>query len=73
MLDKFNADLCREMTGMAGAQEILDYLCRVNLFLIPLDSKSKWYRYHHMFSEAIRRQIENFSPELASTADPARG
>lgn len=53
-LNRFDVDLCREITGMNDASEILDYLVRINLFLTPLDAECKWYAYHHMFSEALR-------------------
>ncbi len=56
LLGRFNADLCREVTGLPDAAEIIDYLYRNNLFLTPLDGERIWYRYHHIFSEAIRKQ-----------------
>jgi LuxR family maltose regulon positive regulatory protein len=29
----------------------------VNLFLIPLDDERRWYRYHHLFADALRAQL----------------
>ncbi len=37
------------------AQEILEYLERSNLFLIPLDDERRWYRYHHLFIDVLRQ------------------
>lgn len=37
------------------AQEILEYLERTNLFLVPLDSERRWYRYHHLFLDALQQ------------------
>ncbi len=55
LLDRFTVDVCREVTGLPDATEILDYVFRNNLFLIPLDHEGKWYRYHHLFSEAVKK------------------
>jgi LuxR family maltose regulon positive regulatory protein len=63
LLDRFTAELCAEVTGMPDAAGVLDQLERMNLFLIPLDAGRKWYRYHHMFSEVVRRQRANREPE----------
>lgn len=62
-LDRFNLELCIEVTGMPDAPEIVTRLERMNLFLVPLDIKRKWYRYHHMFAEVVQRQVAQFDPE----------
>jgi LuxR family transcriptional regulator, maltose regulon positive regulatory protein len=38
-------------------QEMLAYIDRANLFLVPLDAKSYWYRYHGLFSDFLRRKM----------------
>jgi LuxR family maltose regulon positive regulatory protein len=42
--------------GREGA-DILAYLERANLFLVPLDSTGTWFRYHALFTEFLRRQL----------------
>jgi len=37
------------------ARVILDELERSHLFLVPLDAERRWYRYHHLFQEFLRR------------------
>ncbi len=64
LLDRFNPDLCNHLIDYANASRMLARLARMNLFLIPLDEDRRWYRYHHMFSEVIRRQISIDTPEL---------
>jgi LuxR family maltose regulon positive regulatory protein len=68
LLDRFNPKLCTEVTGHADAVRILSGLERMNLFLIPLDAKDnddrEWYRFHHMFSEVVRRQVAIETPDL---------
>ncbi len=36
------------------AQNLLEYLDRANLFVIPLDTERQWYRYHHLFAELLQ-------------------
>jgi LuxR family maltose regulon positive regulatory protein len=36
----------------------LDYLERADLFLVPLDDERTWYRYHHLFAELLRAQLQ---------------
>ncbi len=64
LLDRFNPEVCAEVTGQHDAARILARLERMNLFLIPLDGDGAWYRYHHMFSEAVRHQILIDHPDL---------
>jgi LuxR family maltose regulon positive regulatory protein len=41
--------------GQPGrSQEILEHLEQANLFVVPLDNKRGWYRYHHMFADLLR-------------------
>jgi LuxR family maltose regulon positive regulatory protein len=40
------------------SRSILDQLERANLFLVPLDSRRDWYRYHHLFVQFLRTLLE---------------
>ncbi|MEA3440355.1 MAG: hypothetical protein U9R58_08735, partial [Chloroflexota bacterium] len=55
ILERFCADLCDAITGKHPDQEltILEVLKRANLFLIPLDEKGYWFRYHHLFQQML--------------------
>ena len=39
------------------SQQILEYLQRANLFVIPLDSDGIWFRYHRLFADLLRRRL----------------
>jgi LuxR family maltose regulon positive regulatory protein len=39
------------------AQPLLEQVERANLFLIPLDDERRWYRYHHLFADALRARL----------------
>jgi LuxR family transcriptional regulator, maltose regulon positive regulatory protein len=59
ILDRFNSQLCHAVTGVHDAQQMLDELDRMNLFVIPLDHRREWFRYHHLFAEWLRLQAPN--------------
>ena len=39
------------------SQEILEYLERANLLVVPLDDKRQWYRYHHLFADVLQARL----------------
>jgi LuxR family maltose regulon positive regulatory protein len=45
------------------SQEILESLERSNLFIIPLDNKREWYRYHRLFADLLHYRLERQFPE----------
>ncbi|UCC88337.1 MAG: AAA family ATPase, partial [Anaerolineales bacterium] len=45
-----------------SSTSVLEYLERANLFLIPLDDERRWYRYHHLFSDMLKRRLEHLFP-----------
>ncbi len=57
ILDKLNGSLCDTLTGREDSQQQLERLEQANLFLIPLDNKRIWYRYHHLFSDLLRQKL----------------
>ena len=46
-------------SGLLKCQPILESLERANLFLVPLDDERQWYRYHHLFADLLRTQLQN--------------
>jgi LuxR family transcriptional regulator, maltose regulon positive regulatory protein len=68
ILGRLSAPLCNIVTGRANSQDVLVNLEKTNLFLIPLDDSRQWYRYHHLFAELLRHQLEMKSgPEEITT------
>ena len=66
VLDKFSAALCDAVTGARDSRAMLDRIERVNYFLIPLDRRHEWYRYHHLFGELLRHELERREPRRAA-------
>ena len=42
----------------------LEALARSNAFVVPLDDRGGWYRYHHLFSDFLRAELNRRHPEL---------
>ncbi|MCX6048474.1 MAG: LuxR C-terminal-related transcriptional regulator [Chloroflexi bacterium] len=66
ILEQLSAPLCDAVTERADSQTILEQLQRTNLFLIALDHKRRWYRYHHLFAEVLRSRLRHHQPTAAS-------
>lgn len=64
ILNRLSAPLCEALTGREDAQETLEHLESANLFLMPLDNRREWYRYHGLFAEVLRLTLS--AEELAS-------
>ncbi len=47
-----------------GSQAMLGHLERANLFVVSLDSRRQWYRYHGLFAQALRYQLERRHADL---------
>ncbi len=68
VLERFNTSLCEAVLGTTTGESVqqgisdvrnqLAYLEEVNLFLISLDNRRQWYRYHHLFAELLRYRLE---------------
>jgi len=57
ILDRLTGPLCDTVTGGTGHQSTLTQLEQANLFLVPLDDERRWYRYHHLFADLLRRRL----------------
>lgn len=57
LLEEFNGPLVEATTGVANGQAFLEDLDRSNLFLVPLDNRREWYRYHHLFADLLEHRL----------------
>ena len=62
VLDRFCAPLCDAVRGRDGSKQQLSEIERANLFLVPLDERREWFRYHHVFRDVLRRELEETCP-----------
>jgi LuxR family maltose regulon positive regulatory protein len=68
ILDRLTGPLCDALTmeheaGADDGQAMLNRLERANLFVIPLDERHQWYRYHHLFADSLRLCLAQAWPD----------
>ncbi len=63
ILDRLTGSLCDSVTNREGSQNVLEELEHANLFIVPLDNRRLWYRYHHLFSDLLRQRLRGDEPE----------
>lgn len=63
ILDRLCGPLCDAVTGGSDGQATLEWLEQANLFIVSLDDKRRWYRYHHLFAEVMQARLRQSQPE----------
>lgn len=69
VVDRFNIDLCAALFPGLEGQDFLDWLLASDLFVIPLDRQSGWFRFHHLFQNALWAELKtrHSSEEVRAT------
>ena len=67
ILDRLSGPLCDAVTNQQDGKEMLMVLERGNLFVVPLDDKRGWYRYHHLFADVLRAHSMEEQPDRVPT------
>jgi LuxR family transcriptional regulator, maltose regulon positive regulatory protein len=62
ILDRLSGPLCDAVTGQDGGKAKLTALERGNLFLVPLDDRRQWYRYHQLFADVLHARLLDEQP-----------
>ena len=65
ILDRFCASLYEAVSGALAAGEdpqwnaaaCVDWSRRANLFVVSLDDRGEWYRYHHLFRALLQQRL----------------
>lgn len=65
VLDRFTPETCSAVCDEPDATAVLDEIESANLFLVPLGTDRRWYRYHHLFGELLRFRLERLRPGRA--------
>lgn len=58
VLARLNGSLCDALTGEQSGHSMLEQLERANLFLISLDNRGKWFRYHELFADLLQSRLK---------------
>jgi LuxR family maltose regulon positive regulatory protein len=62
LLDRLTGSLADAVTGESNGKAMLEAVDRGNLFLVPLDDRREWYRYHHLFGDVLRARLLDEQP-----------
>jgi LuxR family maltose regulon positive regulatory protein len=63
ILGRLTGPLCDAVTGQGGGKAMLESLDRANLFLVALDDRRRWYRYHHLFADVLQARLLDEQPD----------
>ena len=64
VLDEMCGSLCDATLGTTGSTDMLASIEQSNLFLVPLDRRREWYRYHGLFRDLLRADLMRAEPDL---------
>ena len=73
ILDRLCGPLCEAVTGEEDGKGLLEALERANLFVVPLDDKRHWYRYHHLFADVLQAHSMEEQPDQVPRRPPTAG
>jgi LuxR family transcriptional regulator, maltose regulon positive regulatory protein len=66
VLDRMCGGLCDALLQTTRSARTLQSLERSNRFVVPLDRRGEWYRYHHLFGQLLRNELERSEPEAVA-------
>ena len=64
VLERMCGGLCDAVLQTTRSASTLESLERSNRFVVPLDRRGEWYRYHHLFGQLLRNELERSDPEM---------
>jgi LuxR family transcriptional regulator, maltose regulon positive regulatory protein len=64
LLERLSGPLCDAVLETQGSAALLRELERSSLFVVPLDDRREWYRYHQLFADLLRLQLGAREPAL---------
>jgi LuxR family transcriptional regulator, maltose regulon positive regulatory protein len=64
VLDRMSGPLCDAVLDRSDSAQRLQALEEANFFVVGLDHHREWYRYHHLFRDMLRSELERLEPEL---------
>jgi LuxR family maltose regulon positive regulatory protein len=58
VLGRFTPEMCDAVLGRSDSAAVLGDLAASNMFLVALDARREWYRYHHLFGEVLQLELD---------------
>jgi len=66
VLERVNGELADLLTGDSGGERVLQDLEQTNAFVVSLDARRSWFRYHHMFADLLQLELRRTAPGEAT-------
>ncbi len=63
ILSELSAPLCDALLDRSDSHDMLRKIERANLFIVPLDNRRRWFRYHHLFAEILQSHLRESYPD----------
>jgi len=63
VLQRINGELADVLTGGSGGERMLQDLEEANAFVVSLDVRRSWFRYHHLFADLLQRELRRTAPD----------
>ena len=63
IVQRLSGPLCDALVASTNSARCLVELDRANLFLVSLDERREWYRYHHLFGELLAHELSLAKPD----------
>ncbi len=63
ILERVNGELADLLTARSGGGRILQELERAGAFVVALDAQRSWFRYHRLFADLLRFELQAAEPD----------
>jgi len=63
VLERVNGELADLLTGGSGGERVLQDLEQANAFVVSLDARRSWFRYHHLFADLLQLELRRTAPD----------
>ena len=74
VLERVNGELADLLTGGSGGERVLQQLEEAGAFVVSLDARRSWFRYHQLFADLLQLELRASAPaELPALHDAAAG
>jgi LuxR family maltose regulon positive regulatory protein len=72
ILERVNGELADLLTGGSGGERVLQQLEEAGAFVVALDARRSWFRYHQLFADLLQLELRGSAPaELPGLHDAA--
>lgn len=63
LFNRFSAEFCRDVLQEDEAAQLIEWIEAHNLFVVALDRRRQWYRYHNLFADFLRERFILSAPD----------